>query len=214
MYLPPHFREERISVLHSLMRERPLATLVTLGSEGLNANHIPLIVDPDPAPYGTLLGHVARPNRLWRDSDPSVLVIFAGPEHYISPNWYPAKQEDGRVVPTWNYAAVHAHGTLQIHEDREWLKSLVSRLTDIHEAQFEKPWSVSDAPEEYIDGLLKGIVGIEIRIERLEGKWKMSQNRSSTDQAGAAEGLAAMNHPSASEVEDLIVKANDPAAQK
>src|ERR1700722_8852502 len=146
MYLPPVFREESVEVLHALMREHPLATLVTLDADGIVANHIPLLVDVEPLPYGTLLGHVARANPVWRDfsSEIPALVIFSGPEHYISPSWYPSKQEHGRVVPTWNYVAVHAYGRLAIHEDPEWLRSLVTRLTATHEAQFEQPWAVAD----------------------------------------------------------------------
>ena len=206
MYLPAHFRQERVPELHALMRERPLATLVTLSSDGLNANHIPLMIVPEPAPFGTLLGHVARSNPLWRDSEPAVLAIFTGPEHYVSPSWLPSKQEHGRVVPTWNYTAVHAHGQLRIHDDREWLRGVVTRLTKTHEAQFERPWSVTDAPAEYIDGLLKGVVGIEIPIERLEGKWKMSQNRTDADREAVTETLLEMKTPSAAEVGELMAK--------
>lgn len=206
MYLPSAFREERVAVLHELIRQRPLATLVTLGSNGLTANHIPMMIALEPAPFGTLVGHVARGNSLWRDAEPSVLAIFTGPEHYISPSWYASKQEDGKVVPTWNYVAVHAHGTLHIHEEREWLLGLVTKLTETHEAQFERPWKVADAPADYVDGLLKGIVGFEIRIERLEGKWKMGQNRSDADREGAAESLQQMKTPSAAEVGELMAR--------
>ena len=200
MYLPPHFREEKVEILHELIRSRPLATLVTVGREGLEANHIPMMIEPEPSPFGTLVGHVARGNSLWRDAGRAALAIFAGPEHYISPSWYPAKQEHGRVVPTWNYIAVHASGVLQIHEDPEWLRKLVTRLTETHEAQFQRPWSVSDAPAAYIDGLLKGIVGIEITIDRLEGKWKMGQNRPDADRQTAAEALGKLGSSSAAEV--------------
>ena len=191
MYLPPVFREESVDVLHALMRAHPLATLVTVGSEGIVANHIPMLVDAEPAPFGTLLGHVARANPVWRDFSTEVqtLAIFSGPEHYISPSWYPSKEEHGRVVPTWNYVAVHAYGRLEIHEDPEWLRSLVTRLTETHEAAFEQPWAVADAPADYVDGLLKAIVGIELRIERIDGKWKMGQNRSVEDRRGAVAGL-------------------------
>ena len=190
MYLPPAFREERVNVLHAFMRENPLATLVTVGADGIVANHIPLLIDPDPLPSGTLFGHVARTNPVWREfsSENPSLAIFSGPEHYISPSWYPSKQEHGRVVPTWNYVAVHAYGRLQIHEDPDWLRNLVTRLTATHEDRFEQPWQVSDAPADYVDGLLKAIVGIELRIERIEGKWKMGQNRSEADRRGALAG--------------------------
>jgi transcriptional regulator len=191
MYLPPVFREESVEVLRALMESHPLAALVTLDADGIVANHIPLLVDAEPLPYGRLLGHVARANPVWRDFSPEIpaLAIFSGPEHYISPSWYPSKQEDGRVVPTWNYATVHAYGRLVIHEDAEWLQGLVTRLTATHEAQFEQPWAVADAPPQYVDGLLKAIVGIEMRIERIEGKWKMGQNRSVEDRRGAVAGL-------------------------
>jgi transcriptional regulator len=170
------------------------------------ANHIPMMIVAEPLPFGTLLGHVARSNPQWRDAETSALAIFTGPEHYISPSWYPAKQEHGRVVPTWNYAAVHAYGVLRIHEDREWLRRLVTTLTETHEAQFEQPWSVADAPADYIEGLLKAIVGIEIRIDRLEGKWKMGQNRSDADREAAAERLQEMKTPSAADVGELMAK--------
>ena len=202
MYLPQSFRETRIPTLHDLIRTHPLATLVTLTDDGLTANHIPMLVDPDPQPFGTLVGHVARGNSVWRADGPA-LAIFTGPEHYISPSWYPEKQEHGKVVPTWNYAVVHAHGRLRIHDDRDWLLRLVTRLTNTHEAQFEQQWKVADAPADYIETLLKGIVGIELRIDKLEGKWKMGQNRSESDRAGAAgalrqlgeEGVAAFMTP-------------------
>jgi transcriptional regulator len=206
MYLPSYFREERIPVLHELIRTRPLATLVTLADTGMDANHIPMLIDSEPQPFGTLLGHVARANPVWRDGSVPALAIFSGPEHYISPSWYPSKEEHGRVVPTWNYAVVHAHGTLHIHDDAEWLRSLVTRLTQTHEAQFERPWSVSDAPAEYINGLLKAIVGVELRIDRLEGKWKMGQNRSEADREGAADALRELQKPGAVEVSELMAK--------
>jgi transcriptional regulator len=206
MYTPPSFKEERVEVMHGLIRERPLATLVTVGPDGMTANHIPLMIEREPAPYGTLVGHVARANPVWKLAGTMALAIFTGPEHYISPSWYPSKQEHGKVVPTWNYASVHAHGRLTIHEDREWLLDLVSRLTETHEAQFERPWKVADAPAEYVDGLLKAIVGIEIRIERLEGKWKMSQNRPPADREGTATGLQGMKTPSATEVVELMAR--------
>ncbi len=194
MYVPPTFREESVDVLHALMRAHPLATLVTLDANGIVANHIPMLVDATPEPFGTLVGHVARANPVWRDFSNEVpsLGIFSGPEHYISPSWYASKGDDGRVVPTWNYAVVHAYGRLTIHEESEWLRALVTRLTLEHEAAFEQPWQVSDAPGDYIDGLLKGIVGLELHIERIEGKWKMGQNRSVVDREGAVAGLMKM----------------------
>jgi len=206
MYLPPHFREDRIPVLHELIKRYPLAAIVTPDANGLSANHIPMLILPEPAPFGTLVGHVARGNALWREAESPALAIFSGPEHYISPSWYPAKQEHGKVVPTWNYAAVHAHGVLCVHDDKKWLRDLVTRLTETHEAQFAQPWSVSDAPADYIDGLLKGIVGIEMRIERLEGKWKMGQNRSDADRESAAGQLQQLKTDVAVEVSELMLK--------
>jgi transcriptional regulator len=196
VYIPPHFNEERIDVLHQLIRDHGLATLVTYGSSGLIASHVPLVLatsDPaDPAaPYGTLRGHLSRANQQWRDYSPDVpaLAIFAGPQHYITPSWYPAKTEHGKVVPTWNYIVVHAYGRLETYEDRESLLANVEALTTHHEASRPAPWKVSDAPASYIDAQLKGIIGISLRIDRLEGKWKISQNRSAADQASVAAAL-------------------------
>lgn len=193
MYVPSHFAETRVEVLHQLMRAHSLATLVTLSSEGLNANHIPMILKADPAPLGTLHCHVARANNLWCDfsSEVEALAIFQGPEAYITPSWYPAKQETGKVVPTWNYAVVHAYGTLRIIEDQVWLRDLVTHLTDMQEAKRTAPWKVADAPQEYVDGLLKAIVGIEFNITQLQGKWKMSQNQSPANRASVIRGLRA-----------------------
>ena len=148
MYLPSHFEETRIDVLHELVRQYPLGSLVTLGAKGLNANHIPFELDAAPAPYGTLRGHVARANPVWRDYDPAfeALVIFHGPQVYISPSWYETKKETGEVVPTYNYAVVHAYGRLRIVEDRAWLRGLVARLTERFEGGRAAPWQVSDAP--------------------------------------------------------------------
>lgn len=192
MYLPAHFREDRVEVMAELMRRHPLAALVTAGAAGLSANHLPLLYDPEPAPFGTLRGHLARANPQWREARPEfgALVIFQGPQAYVSPSFYPSKQEHGRVVPTWNYIVVHAQTILTVHDDVEWLRSQVSELTSAHEAAFAEPWSVGDAPPEYIEGLLKAIVGIELRITSLEGKWKASQNRPGPDREGVAAGLS------------------------
>jgi transcriptional regulator len=166
------------------------------------ANHVPLLYDPEPAPYGTLRGHVARANPLWHDSRPEfgVLAVFQGPQAYISPSFYPSKVEHGKVVPTWNYAVVHAHSReLIVHDDPAWVSNLVVNLTDAQEALSKNPWHVSDAPEDYIQGRLQAIVGIEMRIDRLEGKWKASQNQNAADYEGACAGLDASD--------DLIAKA-------
>lgn len=191
MYTPQHFEEPRIYVMHELMRARPLATLVTLSSVGLNANHIPLHLIDQPAPFGTLRGHVARANPLWNDftKDVEVLAIFHGPDSYITPSWYATKQETGKVVPTWNYAVVHACGTLRVIDDATWVRAQIEALTAHNEADFAQPWSVSDAPHDYTEKLLGNIIGIEIVITRLSGKWKVSQNQPAQNQASVIAGL-------------------------
>ena len=192
MYLPKHFEETRVQVLHELIHAHPLGALVVLTSAGLEANHIPLEVDPDPAPFGTLRGHIARANPLWRESarDTEALVLFQGPGIYISPAWYATKQETGKVVPTWNYAVVHAHGPVRFIDDRAWLRAFVEQLTNRHEAARPEPWRITDAPADYIDKQLGAIIGLEIPITRLVGKWKVSQNRPPQDRDGAVEGLS------------------------
>jgi transcriptional regulator len=191
MYMPSHFEEKRPELLHQLMREHPLGTLVTLGADGLNANHLPFEFDPHSAPPGILRAHVARSNPVWRDfsRDLDALVVFQGAQAYISPSWYPGKEQHGKVVPTYNYMVVHAYGPMQIIDDREWLRSLVERLTARHEAGRPAPWKVDDAPRDYIDKMLDAIVGIEIPISRLAGKWKVSQNQPAANREGVAKGL-------------------------
>lgn len=191
MYLPSHFEETRIEVLYQLIRERPLATLVTLGAAGLNANHLPFELDTEPLPNGTLRCHVARANPVWHDHshDTEALIIFQGPQVYISPSWYETKKQSGEVVPTYNYAVVHACGALRIIEDRAWLRGLVTRLTERFESASAAPWQVSDAPPDFIEKQLGAIVGIEIAITKLVGKWKASQNRPTQDRAGVVEAL-------------------------
>ena len=192
MYLPKHFEETRVEVMHALMAAHPLGLLVSTGAEGLQANSIPFMVDPSPAPNGTLIAHVARANPLWREAAGTpVLVIFQGPQAYVSPSGYASKAEHGKVVPTWNYIMVQARGRLRAIDDAAHLHALVSRLTATHEAGRDKPWAVEDAPRDYIDATLKAIVGIEIEIEALAGKWKVSQNRSTADRQGVARMLAA-----------------------
>jgi len=210
MYIPKFNEETRIPVLHALMRERPLASLITVGRSGLFASHLPIVLeardDDHDTPLGMLRCHVSRVNAQWKDFDPAVeaLTIFSGAEHYISPNWYEEKQATGRVVPTWNYAVVHAYGHLKVIEDAEWLRAHVESLVGIHEAAFPKPWAVSDAPEEYVTAQLRGIVGFEMKIERLEGKWKVSQNRSETDRRGVVEGLDALETPESKSMARLV----------
>lgn len=192
MYLPGYFEETRTEVLHRLMHERPLATLVTLAAAGINANHLPFELDSEPLPNGTLRCHVARANPVWRDysRDTEALVIFHGPQVYISPSWYETKKQSGEVVPTYNYAVVHAYGALRIIDDRAWLRGLVTRLTERFESASSAPWRVSDAPDDFIDRQLGAIVGIEIKITKLAGKWKVSQNRPALDRAGVVEALS------------------------
>ena len=178
------------------MQDHPLAAVITLGQSGLDANHLPLDFDPEPSPLGTLRGHVSRANGMWREAskDVDTLAIFQGPNAYISPSWYPSKHESGgRAVPTYNYIVVHAYGRIRFIEDAEWLRAHVTKLTDRFEAGSAEPWKVTDAPPDFIDGLLKGIVGFELEVTRLAGKWKMSQNRSEADRRGVVEGLGVSN---------------------
>ena len=206
MYLPGHFEEIRIEILHRLIGERPLATMVTLGSDGLNANHIPIELAPQPAPLGTLRGHVARANPVWRDFSSAIdtLVIFHGPSTYVSPSWYPTKKTTGEVVPTYNYAVVHAYGRLNIIDDPEWLRGLVSRLTERFEGARSDPWKVTDAPPGFIEKQLHAIVGIEITISKLHGKWKASQNRPAADRAGVVNGLSEFSDADSLAMTELV----------
>ena len=210
MYNPPHFQEERTEVLQQLIREHSLAAVVTMGPEGLIANHIPLILDEKTGPLGTLRGHVARINPQWRDSLPHVaaLAIFQGPSAYITPSWYPSREETGKVVPTYNYVVVHAQGTLRTYEDPDLLLRNVRALTEQHEAGLGKRWSVEDAPRDFIREQLKGIVGIEIPIARLEGKWKVSQNRVPADRQGVIDGLRAAGDVKSLTMADEVASRN------
>jgi transcriptional regulator len=205
MYIPSANKEDRVSVLHKLMEDQPFASLITVGSSGLFASHIPMVLEQSGS-FGCLKGHISRANRQWRDYTPSVeaLAIFSGPQHYITPSWYPEKQETGKVVPTWNYVVVHAYGYLKVIEDSEWLMAHLQKLTSIHEAESAVPWKISDAPADYIASQIKGIVGLEIAIERLEGKWKVSQNRSERDRDGVAAGLAELNTTESLEMKALV----------
>ena len=191
MYVPEHFAEPRVEVLHEVLRGAGLATLVTMGAQGLDASHVPLLVETEPVPLGRLLGHVARANPQWRTTPDgaAALAVVLGPDAYVTPSWYASKRETGRVVPTWNYVAIHAHGTIRFFHERERLLDVVTRLTDRHEAAHPRPWKVADAPADYLDAMLKGIVGVEITLTRLEGKWKASQNRSEADRHGVEKGL-------------------------
>ncbi|ANF89130.1 transcriptional regulator [Pseudomonas antarctica] len=193
MYTPRAFALEDLPELQQLIQHTRLAQLVTFGEQGLQASHLPLLLNPDEGPYGTLYGHLAKANPQWRElqNGNEALVIFAGAEGYVSPAFYPSKAEHGKVVPTWNYLAVHAYGKAEVFTDAERLLTVVSALTDRHEGRRAQPWKVSDAPADYIDGMLKAIVGFALPIERLLGKRKLSQNRSPADIAGVREGLAA-----------------------
>jgi transcriptional regulator len=189
------------------MEDQPFTSLITMGSSGLFASHIPMVLDQN-GDLGRLKGHISRANSQWRDYTPSVeaLAIFSGPQHYITPNWYPEKQETAKVVPTWNYVVVHAYGFLKVIEDSEWLMAHLMSLTGIHEADSPVPWKVADAPADYVASLVKGIVGLEMTIERLEGKWKVSQNRSEQDRSGVARGLAELNTPESLTMKTLVEK--------
>ena len=191
MYIPAHFNEDRTAVLHDLIRAGGLATLVSMTEDGMIASHAPMMLDPEPAPYGTLIGHLAKANPHARAADPGVqtLVIFHGPDGYITPSYYAAKKEHGKVVPTWNYTAIHAYGTLEVFDDPARLLAVVTRLTNQYETPRAQPWAVSDAPADFVQAHLRGIVGIALPIARLEGKVKMSQNRPAADQPGVVEGL-------------------------
>ena len=193
MYTPRAFALDDLPEIQQLIQHTRLAQLVTVGENGLQASHLPLLLNPDEGPNGTLYGHLAKANPQWRElqTGGEALVIFAGADAYISPAFYPAKAEHGKVVPTWNYIAVHAYGTPEVFSDAERLLKVVTALTDRHESGRAQPWRVSDAPADYIDGMLKAIVGFALPIKRLVGKRKLSQNRSAADMAGVRDGLAA-----------------------
>jgi transcriptional regulator len=197
MYVPAHFAEPRIEVLHAALAGGGLATLVSAGPGGFDASHVPLLIEPDPGPLGRLVGHVARANPQWSATPDGseALAILLGPDAYVTPSWYATKRETGKVVPTWNYVAIHAHGTVRFFHERERLLDLVTRLTDRHERARAHPWKVDDAPADYVDGMLAGIVGVELTITRLEGKWKASQNRNEADRRGVEQGLRSEGRP-------------------
>ena len=199
MYLPKHFEESRPEVLQGLIESHPLATVVTLGVDGLAANHFPLQWGAGggrAGALGVLRGHVARANPVWQAEASGLggtetLAIFQGPQGYISPSWYPGKQEHGKAVPTWNYCVVHAYGELRVIDDADWVRRQVGDLTTQQEAGFAAPWAVDDAPADYIERMLKGIVGVELVISRWQGKWKMSQNQPADNRAGVVQALGA-----------------------
>jgi transcriptional regulator len=205
MYVPKHFEVTDINAIHELIHDYPLATLVTTSEHGLNANHIPMHFTVMPKPYGTLQGHVARSNPLLGDidRDNQSLAIFHGPNAYITPSWYETKKEHGKVVPTWNYVVVHAYGILQIVDNPEWLRTQLETLTDQNESQFSEPWAVTDAPSEFTEKLFESIVGIEMKITKLLGKWKVSQNQPLENQLSVIKGLKDNQQQ---EMADLIKK--------
>lgn len=207
MYTPSHFEESRQSVLHSLMRAHPLAALVAETSHGISAEHIPVLVLESDEGNGVLQGHVARANPFWQEvSDGSeVLVIFQGPNGYISPKFYPSKRERGNVVPTWNYLVVQARGRIRWHEEPDWLRGHLEATTNTHEGAIE-PWRVSDAPSDFIERMLLGIVGFEIPMSELKGKWKLSQNRSEGDRRGVIAGLRGQSSASAADMLQWMVE--------
>jgi transcriptional regulator len=206
MYIPKHNEETRLEVIDRLIRSHPLATLVTMGSSGLFATHLPMVLHRQDSERAVLRGHLARANRQWQEFSPEIeaLAIFAGPNHYITPNWYPEKADTGKVVPTWNYATVHAYGPLRVIENLSWLLAHLNSLTDIHEASSPIPWKVKDAPADYIEGMAKGIVGLELSIRRLEGKWKVSQNQDAETRASVARGLEALDTESSLIMRGLV----------
>jgi transcriptional regulator len=200
MYLPSHFEETRPEVLHELVRTHPLGLLITLGPAGLQANPVPFMLDaPADGGANVLRAHVARANPVWREArtDVESLVVFQGPQAYISPSMYATKAATGKVVPTWNYVMVQARGTLRVVDEAPWLHALVTRLTDKHEATRAVPWAVSDAPTDFVDTMLRAIVGIEITLSALTGKWKVTQNRSQADRDGVVHGLRAQDEQAA-----------------
>lgn len=206
MYIPKQFEELRADVIHELIRTYPLATLVTLSSSGLNANHIPLQLSESPAPLGALQGHVARVNPILNDlgKNTEALAVFHGPNAYISPSWYATKNETGKVVPTWNYAVVHVYGHLRVVDDALWLRAQLEALTAHNEASFSQPWAVADAPQEFTEKLMSHIVGIEMIISRWSGKWKVSQNQPQQNQISVVEALKASGGRNAAAVAELV----------
>jgi len=203
MYNPVHFREERENVLHAFIRAHPLGALVTSGPDGPEASHLPMFLDAD---AGRMRCHMARSNPQWRQLSNSgaALVIFSSAGHYITPNWYPEKRKHGKVVPTWNYVAVHVTGAAHLFEDSPSLLRHLHELTDFHEAGFAKRWSVADAPSEYVENMTKAIVGVEIAMERIEGKWKVNQNRSAEDRQGVMAGLDGLDSDAGQEMAALM----------
>ena len=210
MYTPDHFRVDDLPQMHALMRARPLAALVSTGAAGLYATHLPTVLKND-GPHGTIECHLARANPHWKDlaEGNEALMIFQGPEGYITPNWYPSKALHGKVVPTWNYAVVHAYGRPEVMKDKDWLRRHVGELTAQQETSEAQPWALSDAPDSYIEVMLRGIVGFRFAITRLEGKWKMSQNREAEDRKGVVAGLRARASGEDREIADAVTRGGE-----
>lgn len=206
MFEHPLFKEDRTEVMHELMHSHPFATMITSQNEEFCADHLPLVLHGDLSERGIIRGHVARGNPLWRNgtSGATALAVFQGPQSYVTPSWYPSKKEHGKAVPTWNYAVVHAHGKLTLIDDGKWLLDHLVELTSRHESHQPVPWEVSDAPDDYMARQVKGIVGFELVIERLEGKWKVSQNKDEEDRAGVQRGLMQERNPDADAVALLV----------
>jgi transcriptional regulator len=211
MYIPSSFKQKDIAVLREMMTRIGFVSLVTNDANGFVATQAPVLFDPDHGEHGMLRGHIARANSQWTTAtEQEALAIFVGPNGYVSPQWYAAKREHGRVVPTWNYVAVHAHGKVRFSDDRDLLLEIVTRLTEKHEAGFDHPWKVSDAPSDYVEGMLKAIVAFEMPITRIEASWKLSQNRSEADRTGTVEGLRSRG----SAVAEEMTKAMDSPKQE
>lgn len=206
MYTPPHFEETRIEVLHELILSQPLATLVAYSSNSISANHIPLHLQESRGSIGTLEGHIARTNPLWQElnSGSEVLTIFHGPQFYISPSWYETKKETQKVVPTWNFCVVHAQGSINFISDPEKIMKQITRFTDIQESRSKEPWKVSDAPEDFVHSRLEHIVGIEIELTKLTGKWKVSQNQPQKNKDSVIRNLSDQNLENADAMVNLI----------
>nr|WP_163099784.1 FMN-binding negative transcriptional regulator [Acidithiobacillus ferrianus]NDU44045.1 FMN-binding negative transcriptional regulator [Acidithiobacillus ferrianus] len=207
MYCPEPFAETRPEILRALIQRYPLATLVSMGANGLEANPIPLYLAPGEGPQPVLQGHVARANPLWREAPPDdeVLVIFQGPQHYISPSWYATKAETGKVVPTWNYAVVHAYGPLQVRDDPDWVRQQMVALTAQQESGFTLPWQVDDAPQDFTERLIRQVVGIEIPISRWMGKWKVSQNQPLGNRDSVIAHLEQQNRPDSETMAEYVL---------
>ena len=208
MFQPPVFAEDRIEVMHDLMKAHPFATIVSHLGGDLTADHVPLVLDPTSEPYGTLQGHFAVGNPLFRNADNAidVLTIFQGPQTYVTPSWYPSKQEHSKVVPTWHYVVVHARGGLRFNRDPAFLMNHLHALTNQHESHRATPWSVSDAPDEFVARQLRGLVGFEITLSEMQGKWKISQNRPPLDQTGVKKGLTQSSDPDGVEIAKLLAE--------